>query len=52
MVYDYHRKTQYPPQATVPWLQLKGHWLEQAGFNVDTPVTIRVMQGCLVLTAE
>jgi len=33
----------------VPWLQLKGHWLEQAGFNIDSPVTIRVMQGCLVL---
>lgn len=45
MVYDYRRKTQYPPQATVPWLQLKGHWLEQAGFTINTPVTIRVMQG-------
>lgn len=52
MVYDYHRKTQYPPQATVPWLQLKGHWLEQAGFTIDSSVTIRVMRGCLVLTAE
>ncbi|PUA29170.1 MAG: hypothetical protein B0W54_00755 [Cellvibrio sp. 79] len=31
---------------------MKGHWLEQAGFNIDSPVTIRVMQGCLVLTAE
>jgi toxic protein SymE len=52
IMYDYRRKTHYPPQATVPWLQLKGHWLEQAGFNIDSPVTIRVMQGCLVLTAE
>lgn len=52
ITYDYRRKTQYPPQATVPWLQLKGHWLEQAGFTINTPVTIRVMQGCLVLTAE
>jgi toxic protein SymE len=40
------------PSATVPWLQLKGHWLEQAGFAINSPVTIRVMQGCLVLTAE
>jgi len=52
MVYDYRRRTQYPLQATVPWLQLKEHWLEQAGFTINTPVTIRVMQGCLVLTAE
>ena len=39
-------------QATVPWLQLKGHWLEQAGFNIDSPVTVRVMRRCLVLTTE
>jgi hypothetical protein len=32
-------------------IQLKGHWLIQAGFNINAPVTIRVMEGCLVLTA-
>ncbi|WNO11316.1 SymE family type I addiction module toxin [Teredinibacter sp. KSP-S5-2] len=52
MIYDYHRKTQNNSQAKVPWLQLKGHWLDQAGFSIDTPVTVRVMEGCLVLTAE
>ncbi|AJQ93350.1 SymE family type I addiction module toxin [Gynuella sunshinyii] len=31
----------------MPWLQLKGHWLPQAGFTVDTPVT--VMDGELVI---
>jgi hypothetical protein len=36
----------------VPWIQMKGHWLDQAGFSIDTPVTVRVMEGCLVLTAE
>ncbi|ODB95152.1 hypothetical protein A3197_17480 [Candidatus Thiodiazotropha endoloripes] len=34
----------------VPWIQMKGHWLDQAGFAIDTPVTVRVMDGCLVLT--
>ena len=24
-MYDYRRKRAHPPQATVPWLQLKGH---------------------------
>ncbi len=52
MIYDYRRKAQYSPQATAPWLQLKRHWLEQAGFNIDSPVTVRVMRGCLVLTME
>ncbi|MDO3384916.1 SymE family type I addiction module toxin [Gilvimarinus sp. SDUM040013] len=26
-------------------------WLEQAGFAIDTPVSVRVMEGCLVLIA-
>ena len=52
MVYEYRRKTQNNSQAKVPWLQLKGHWLDQAGFSIDTPVTVRVMEGCLVLTTE
>ena len=33
-------------------IKLKGHWLIQAGFAIDTPVTVRVMEGCLVLTVE
>jgi len=36
----------------VPWIRLKGHWLQQAGFEINTPVKIRVMEGCLVLTTE
>ena len=36
----------------IPWIQLKGLWLEQAGFSVDAPVKIRVMDGCLVLTVD
>ena len=52
MVQDYRRKTQNNSQAKVPWLQLRGHWLDQAGFSIDTPVTVRVMEGCLVLTTE
>lgn len=50
MLYDYRRKDR--SQARVPWLQLRGHWLDQAGFGIDAPVTVRVMDGCLVLTAQ
>jgi toxic protein SymE len=52
MVYEYRRKTKDNSQAKVPWLQLKGHWLDQAGFSIDTSVTVRVMEGCLVLTTK
>ena len=51
---DYQPK-QAPPYAgtpVVPWIRLKGKWLQQAGFDIDTPVTIEVKQGQLVLTAQ
>lgn len=33
-------------------IHLKGHWLIKAGFEIDSPVKVRVMEGCLVLTSE
>ena len=37
---------------TVPWINIQGQWLERAGFSIHTPIKVRVMEGCLVLTAE
>jgi hypothetical protein len=51
----YLRKLKYDPVGAgrpVPWIQLKGYWLQQAGFTINTPVKVRVMDGCLVLTTE
>ncbi|WP_218187212.1 SymE family type I addiction module toxin, partial [Pseudomonas sp. ENNP23] len=50
----------YPPLAershagdrTIPGIKLRGLWLQQAGFEVNEKIRIRVMQGCLVITAE
>lgn len=39
----------FRPSASIT---LKGGWLEVAGFATGTPVNVRVMSGCLVLTAE
>ncbi|MCT4713112.1 SymE family type I addiction module toxin [Enterobacteriaceae bacterium H11S18] len=33
-------------------ITLKGNWLNDAGFVTGTPLKIRVMPGCLVLTAQ
>ncbi|WJY16918.1 SymE family type I addiction module toxin [Pectobacteriaceae bacterium CE90] len=33
-------------------ITLKGSWLDDAGFKTGTPLKVRVMPGCLVLTAE
>ena len=40
----------YSTPRPVPWVQLKGYWLEAAGFSIDAPIRVRVMAGCLVLT--
>ena len=55
--YDYPPRKHEPPgsmgrSVPVPWLQMKGQWLNQAGLEINTPVKIRVMPGCLVLTAQ
>ncbi|MGG7448519.1 endoribonuclease SymE [Kosakonia oryzendophytica] len=36
----------------VPAVTLKGHWLTEAGFETGTPLEVRVMPGCLILTAQ
>jgi hypothetical protein len=46
-----HRAFDKTLQAKVPWINLQGQWLDQAGFSIHTPIKIRVMEGCLVVTA-
>ncbi|TCD23131.1 type I addiction module toxin, SymE family [Pseudomonas sp. IC_126] len=36
----------------VPGIKLRGLWQQQAGFEVNEKIRIRVMQRCLVITAE
>jgi toxic protein SymE len=38
-----------PPK---PWVRLHGLWLREAGFMPQSRVRVRVMPGCLVITAE
>ncbi|NBF08434.1 SymE family type I addiction module toxin [Pseudomonas sp. Fl4BN1] len=33
-------------------MRLRGLWLRQAGVEVNENVRVRVMKGCLVITAE
>ena len=35
-----------------PSIVMKGQWLKAAGFDTGTNVDVRVMQGCIVLTAR
>jgi len=36
----------------IPWIQLRGLWVQQVGFMPHTKVRVRIMQGCLVITKE
>ena len=33
-------------------ITIKGNWLVDAGFETGTPLKVRVMPGCLILTAQ
>lgn len=35
--------------TSTPSLTLSGKWLREAGFNTGKPVTVKVMDGCIVL---
>ena len=50
--YEYPNHWPPRPSRQVPWLQMRGDWLAAAGFNIQTPVRVRVMPGCLVVTVE
>ena len=44
----------YRPQSTdksTPSLALSGKWLREAGFETGQQVTVKVMDGCIVLLA-
>ena len=43
--------TRHPDYQRIPALTMKGQWLEAAGFATGTKVEVRVMAGCIVLTA-
>lgn len=41
----------YTAPAPMPWVELKGYWLDKVGFPVGTNIQVSVSQGCLVLKA-
>lgn len=42
----------YPDYTRIPAIHLKGKWLEAAGFSTGTALDVKVMNGCIVLTAK
>ena len=49
----YDRKTERTRRYTrSASLRLNGHWMEEAGFTTGTPLDVRVMPVCLVITTR
>ncbi len=36
----------------VPWINIKGYWLRQAGFDINMPLMVEVSKGKIVLTTS
>ncbi|EPZ2456859.1 SymE family type I addiction module toxin [Citrobacter youngae] len=45
----YHHNYTATWYSRSPSLRLNGNWLEEAGFSTDTPVTVSVVPGRLVI---
>lgn len=44
--------TDYYHTRAVPFLRIRGKWLEEAGFNINTPVNVCVESGKIVITHD
>lgn len=44
--------SRYPDYTRIPALTMKGQWLAAAGFATGTEVDVKVMNGCIVITAK
>ncbi|WP_380180395.1 endoribonuclease SymE [Kalamiella sp. sgz302252] len=44
--------SRYPDYRRTPAITMKGQWLEAAGFATGTAVDVKVIEGCILLTAR
>jgi len=47
---DFQRRDRYRPIRPVPWINIKGYWLKEAGFSIDTPSQVKIDEGCIIVT--
>ncbi|MBL5898863.1 endoribonuclease SymE [Lelliottia amnigena] len=44
--------SRFHDHARIPAFIMKGYWLDSAGFSTGTKVDVKIMRGCMVLTAR
>ncbi len=45
------RQNHYSCQP-VPWVQIKGYWLNKAGFTIGTQLNVQVQNGCITIKPQ
>ncbi|MCP4485728.1 MAG: type I toxin-antitoxin system SymE family toxin, partial [Gammaproteobacteria bacterium] len=50
--HQFNARQPYFVPKPVPWIQLKGYWLNQAGFTIGTPITVQIQRGRLILKVK
>jgi hypothetical protein len=45
-------RTSYKPSPQVPFVLLKGHWIEQVNFLIGQNISVEVRENQLILTTE
>ena len=48
----YFDRIGYKPNPQVPFVLLKGHWLEQANFAIGQNINVEVRENQLILTTQ
>lgn len=47
--YGYQLDGRWPRPPEVPYLRLRGYWLQQAGFPAGQRVKVQVADGCITI---
>ena len=47
--YEYQLHGRWPRPPEVPYLRLRGYWLQKAGFSVGQRVRVHVADGCITI---
>lgn len=47
--YEYQLHGRWPRPPEVPYLRLRGYWLQQAGFSVGQRVQVHIADQCITI---
>jgi len=46
---DFQPRQNHHSCQPVPWVQIKGYWLNKAGFIIGTQLNVKVQNGCITI---